>query len=85
MRVTPVDQDRDANQEWMEARLSEELTESSWRQWLVEWDAQPGDYFVEVRATDGEGDTQTSETAPPAPDGATGWHMKRISVREAGA
>jgi len=85
VRVTPVDQDRDANQEWMEARLSEELTESSWRQWLVEWDAQPGDYFVEVRATDGEGDTQTSETAPPAPDGATGWHMKRISVREAGA
>lgn len=82
VRVTPVDADRDANDRWMEARLSEELTESSWRQWVVEWDAQPGDYFIEVRATDGEGVTQTSEEAPPAPDGATGWHMRRIHVNE---
>ena len=36
-------------------------------------------------ATDGEGATQTAEVAPPAPDGATGWHLKRVVVREADA
>jgi len=85
VRVTPAGQDRDANQEWMEARLSEPLSQSSWRQWLVEWEATPGNYLIEVRATDGDGVTQTSEIAPPAPDGATGWHLKSISVRESGA
>ena len=85
VRITPVDQDRDANQEWITARLSEELTQSSWRQWLVEWDARPGEYYLEVRATDGDGVTQTEQQSEPAPDGATGWHMRRVRVREAGA
>ncbi|MGE3960771.1 MAG: molybdopterin-dependent oxidoreductase [Dehalococcoidia bacterium] len=85
VRITPVDADRDANDQWIEARLSEELTQSSWRQWLVEWDARPGEYDIEVRATDGAGDTQTAARAEPAPDGATGWHLRRVRVREAGA
>jgi DMSO/TMAO reductase YedYZ molybdopterin-dependent catalytic subunit len=69
------------SEHWLEARLSEELTRSSWRQWVVEWPAEPGDYRIEVRATDGEGETQTSEVRPPAPDGATGWHRRVVSVR----
>lgn len=67
--------------EWVEARLSDELTRSSWRQWVVEWDATPGIYMLHARATDGEGVPQTSETRPPAPDGATGWHTRRVNVR----
>jgi DMSO/TMAO reductase YedYZ molybdopterin-dependent catalytic subunit len=67
---------------WSEARLSAEVGVDCWRQWVLEWDASPGDHTLRVRATDRDGDTQTEDTAPPAPDGATGWHT--IGVRVAG-
>ena len=65
--------------EWREAQIGEALTQSSWRQWAIEWDATPGAYLIDVRATDGNGDTQTAEVARPAPNGATGYH--RVGVR----
>ena len=66
--------------QWMQATLSEELSESSWRQWLVEWDAKPGLHNVEVRATDGDGQVQTIDRAQPAPSGATGHHSIQVFV-----
>ncbi len=36
---------------------------------------------MKVRATDGTGEVQTSEVAPPDPDGATGFHTRRIAVK----
>jgi DMSO/TMAO reductase YedYZ molybdopterin-dependent catalytic subunit len=60
--------------EWVEADLSESLSDSSWRQWSIDWDAATGPYVIRVRATDGEGNLQTDEVVPPAPNGATGWH-----------
>jgi sulfite oxidase len=47
---------------------------------VVEWDATAGTHRIRVRATDGEGETQTEELRPPAPDGATGWHAVQVSV-----
>jgi DMSO/TMAO reductase YedYZ molybdopterin-dependent catalytic subunit len=66
--------------EWTEARVGDEVTIDAWRQWVYEWDATPGSHVVRVRATDREGDTQTSELAPPAPDGATGHHSIAVDV-----
>jgi DMSO/TMAO reductase YedYZ molybdopterin-dependent catalytic subunit len=66
--------------EWVEAELSEPLSDNSWRQWVVDWDPSPGRYQVRVRATDGEGDTQTEEITAPAPNGATGWHTVSVEV-----
>ena len=68
---------------WVEAELSRETTVNSWRQWMVTWDATPGDHQVRVRATDGTGTTQTSEISDPAPDGATGWHTIKVRADEA--
>ncbi len=65
--------------EWVEATLSDELGADAWRQWMVSWTPTPGDHVLAVRATDGSGDTQTADLAPPAPNGATGWHT--IGVR----
>lgn len=65
---------------WVEASLSGELSEDSWRQWLYEWDAPAGDHTIEVRATDGTGEPQTAEEAPPRPDGATGYHSIDVAV-----
>ena len=40
----------------------------------------PGQHQIRVRATDGDGETQTEERTPVAPDGATGWHTIRVSA-----
>ena len=69
--------------EWLDARLSEALSQSSWRQWAVEWAATPGEYRITVRATDGDGETQPATRRPVAPDGATGYHGINLKVREA--
>lgn len=66
--------------EWVEAELSEPLSDNCWRQWVVDWDAPSGTHRIQVRATDGEGNVQTDELRPPAPDGATGWHTIQVSV-----
>ena len=66
--------------DWVEARLSEPLSDNCWRQWVVAWDAPTGTHGIQVRATDGEGELQTDQLARPAPDGATGWHTIRVNV-----
>jgi DMSO/TMAO reductase YedYZ molybdopterin-dependent catalytic subunit len=66
--------------DWVEAELSESLSDNTWLQWAVEWDAPAGDHQLQVRATDGEGNLQTDEVRPPAPDGATGWHRVHVTV-----
>jgi DMSO/TMAO reductase YedYZ molybdopterin-dependent catalytic subunit len=68
------------NADWVEAELSEPLSENSWIQWRVEWDAAPGRHVLRCRATDGDGNLQTDDIRPPAPDGATGWHNKPVFV-----
>ncbi|QHC58080.1 molybdopterin-dependent oxidoreductase [Rathayibacter sp. VKM Ac-2760] len=65
---------------WQPARLAEAVTADTWIQWVYEWDALAGDHVVLVRATDSEGLVQTQDEAPPAPDGATGWHMRTVTV-----
>lgn len=71
------------DEDWVEAELNRETTINSWRQWMVTWNATPGEHRVRVRATDGTGTTQTSEVSRPAPDGATGWHTIQVRADEA--
>jgi DMSO/TMAO reductase YedYZ molybdopterin-dependent catalytic subunit len=65
---------------WQEAELSEPLSNESWRQWSINWDAEPGTHRLQVRATDGTGETQTSERRSPRPDGATSYHSISVVV-----
>ena len=65
---------------WQAARLGTVPSDDSWVQWVLEWDAQPGDHVLTVRATDGAGELQPEEPADPAPDGAQGWHARRFRV-----
>ena len=39
---------------------------------MLEWDATEGDHEIEVRATDGDGETQTEERTRVDPNGASG-------------
>jgi hypothetical protein len=68
---------------WVDAELSESLSDNSWLQWRVDWDATPGRYLISVRATDGDGKVQTDEVRPPAPNGATGYHTVLVQVDQA--
>jgi len=65
---------------WQPARLADEPSIDSWRQWVLPWQATKGSHTITVRATDTEGVTQTQSPAPPAPDGATGWHTITVNV-----
>jgi len=81
--ISKVEVELGENAGWVEAELSEALSENSWVQWKAPWIAEPGIQRLRVRATDGDGYTQTEEVVPPAPDGATGWHTRNVSVADA--
>jgi hypothetical protein len=65
---------------WQRARLAEEASIDTWRQWVWDWDATPGRHNIEARATDATGETQPEARADPFPDGATGWHSIVVRV-----
>ncbi|MGM0385343.1 MAG: molybdopterin-dependent oxidoreductase [Actinomycetota bacterium] len=65
---------------WQVAELAEALDRNTWRQWRLAWNPEPGVHVIRVRATDESGYTQTEERTPPAPDGATGHHIVRVTV-----
>ncbi|WP_068263121.1 molybdopterin-dependent oxidoreductase [Janibacter limosus] len=67
---------------WQRATLGAEADVDCWRQWFLPWDATPGRHDFTVRATDGDGELQTKETAPPFPSGATGWHTSAVTVTD---
>ncbi len=65
---------------WQEATLAAVPSVDTWRQWSWSWQTTPGKHTLQVRATDNGGATQTEQMAPPAPDGATGWHTINVTV-----
>lgn len=66
--------------DWQEAELGPGTTDLTWRQWVLQTDLDSGGHLARVRATDGDGETQTEDSAPPRPDGASGWHARTIEV-----
>ncbi|MDD9206422.1 molybdopterin-dependent oxidoreductase [Georgenia sp. 10Sc9-8] len=66
--------------EWLPARLAEDVNVDTWTQWLMVWDATPGEHRLQVRATGRDGEIQTGERTGVVPDGATGWHEVRVIV-----
>ena len=60
---------------WQQAELATAVSDDTWVQWSIPWNAtDAGQHTIRCRATNVNGETQTSDQAPPAPDGATGWH-----------
>ena len=67
--------------DWQPADLAETTGPDTWRQWRFSWPATEGTHELAVRATDAKGNLQTAAEAPPAPDGATGYHKIKVKVR----
>ena len=66
---------------WHQAQLAAVPGIDTWRQWVWDWDAAPGNHTIEARATDAAGYTQTAALAPPEPNGATGYPSVTVSVQ----
>ena len=66
---------------WQPATLAETVSIDTWAQWSWRWEATPGEHTLRVRATDASGAVQTEQRRPVEPDGATGWHTVRLTVR----
>jgi DMSO/TMAO reductase YedYZ molybdopterin-dependent catalytic subunit len=66
---------------WQEARLAAVPDIDTWRQWVWQWQATPGDHVLEARATDKTGYTQTAVQAQPPPNGASGYPSAAVTVR----
>jgi DMSO/TMAO reductase YedYZ molybdopterin-dependent catalytic subunit len=66
---------------WHEARLAAVPDIDTWRQWVFQWQATPGDHVIEARATDKTGYTQTAVQAQPVPNGASGYPSAAVTVR----
>ncbi|WP_280241151.1 molybdopterin-dependent oxidoreductase [Nocardia abscessus] len=68
------------NGPWQQARLSDEQSIDTWRQWVFDWDATSGPHTIRARATDGTGETQTAERRDVIPDGATGYPSVTVQI-----
>ncbi|MDZ4351626.1 MAG: molybdopterin-dependent oxidoreductase [Arthrobacter sp.] len=66
---------------WQEAELAPGISQDTWYQWKLELPLTPGQYEVQVRATDLNGAAQVEDRAPVAPNGATGFHTVRVDVK----
>ncbi len=65
---------------WQPAKLSDEVSLDAWRMWHLELALPPGGHYVEARATDKSGYTQTDQRVEPIPNGASGWPSVRFTV-----
>jgi DMSO/TMAO reductase YedYZ molybdopterin-dependent catalytic subunit len=66
---------------WQPAALGAAYSNDTWRLWTYDWQATVGPHTLTVRATDNTGAVQTEQSAPPAPDGATGWPTVSVQVK----
>ncbi|CUR58306.1 Oxidoreductase, molybdopterin binding protein [metagenome] len=63
---------------WQPAQLGPQVNDDYWRQWFLEWEAEPGQHFISCRATNKDGEVQTPARMRPFPEGSTG--LQEISV-----
>jgi DMSO/TMAO reductase YedYZ molybdopterin-dependent catalytic subunit len=66
---------------WQTAALAPGISLDTWYQWTLGIHLAAGQYEVQVRATDLNGQPQAEERRPVAPDGATGFHTIRVDVK----
>lgn len=80
--ISKVEVSTDDGQSWQEARITYPGTQLTWVFWSYDWRPQePGEYKLVVRATDGDGELQTSQgRGVGSGKGTTGYHRVTASV-----
>lgn len=68
------------DEDWVEARLRQPLSETTWVIWRYDWPFESGEHTFRVRCYDGNGEMQITESNGARPSGATGIHSERAEV-----
>jgi len=79
-RISGVELSWDGGQSWKPADLQAEFSPYAWRFWQLSTSIAAGHYSVKVRARDGEGTLQTSQSASTLPNGADGYHTITLDL-----
>ena len=66
--------------DWLDTTLASAISDDTWVQWVLDWDAPAGDHTIAVRATDASGKTQSETPVDVVPNGAEGWHTITVGV-----
>jgi len=78
--ISKVEISTDGGATWEQADIKPALSPLTWVLWHKRWKpTQPGRHRLVVRATDGRNQAQTSQYAPPAPSGSSGYHSVIVS------
>jgi DMSO/TMAO reductase YedYZ molybdopterin-dependent catalytic subunit len=79
--ISKVEVSTDGGKSWTVASLMDPLSNYTWVFWSAEWNPPAtGNYSLQVRATDGQGNLQTATISQPFPNGATGYDIVDVSV-----
>jgi DMSO/TMAO reductase YedYZ molybdopterin-dependent catalytic subunit len=79
--IGKVEVSTDGGASWTEALRTAPLSELTWVLWNLNWTPpKEGSYHLVVRATDGTGAVQESNSASSYPGGAMGYHEIRVDV-----
>ena len=79
--VSRVEVSVDNENTWEETKLDYPGTKLTWALWSYEWrPAAGGDYWLVVRATDGEGVVQELDEERPFKSGTTGFHRILVHI-----
>ena len=79
-RISGVELSWDGGRSWQPANLQAEFSPYAWRFWQISTNIAAGHYTVKVRARDGEGTLQPSQSAPTLPNGADGYHAITLDL-----
>jgi DMSO/TMAO reductase YedYZ molybdopterin-dependent catalytic subunit len=80
--ISKVEISTDDGKTWKQTEIHQPGTDISWSLWRYQWaPAEIGEAKVVVRAYDKDGKQQISEYRDQVPDGATGLHHVRATVR----
>jgi DMSO/TMAO reductase YedYZ molybdopterin-dependent catalytic subunit len=81
--ISRVEVSTDGGKEWQDAALKPALSPYAWALWYYDWTNVPqsGRAAIVARATDGTGDPQIPNEAPPYPSGATGYPRVTVSFK----
>lgn len=78
--ISRVEVSTDGGTSWRDAVLEAPVGREAWRRWRYDWAVENGRFRVVARATDGQGQLQTSVQRPPFPNGSTGYHAVDLNV-----
>jgi DMSO/TMAO reductase YedYZ molybdopterin-dependent catalytic subunit len=79
--ISKVEYTTDGGRSWQPAAADPPLSKLTWVIWRGTWTpGSEGSYRLMVRATDGMGNRQDSESAASYPSGASGYHTIHVSI-----